>query len=137
MLQHVLVEARGKVVDEDVASSAWVALVVGGSEGTVEGESGFLRFGKSLREAEVFTRLLRLESDGDYGVRVGGLVAEDGEVEVEEEEPEEYGEGSEKAKSGIRVFGVCFLHLVGENTRHGAPSHWVVVPIEKKRVMNE
>lgn len=110
MLQHVLVEARGKVVDEDVASSAWVALVVGGSEGTVEGESGFLRFGKSLREAEVFTRLLvlllGLESDGDCWVRGGGLVAEDGEVEVEEEEPEECGEGGEKAESGMRVFGV-------------------------------
>ena len=93
-------------MDVDVAPPAWVALVVGGSEGTVEGESGFLRLGNFLGEAEVFTRLLRLESDGDYGVRVGGLVAEDGEVEVEEEEPEECGEGGEKAESGMRVFGV-------------------------------
>jgi len=56
-------------------------------------------------------------------VRVGGLVVKDDEVEVEEEEPEECEEGSEKAKYGIRVFGVCFLHLVGENARHGVLSH--------------
>lgn len=102
VLEHVVVEARGEVMDVDVAAAAGVGGVGG------EGELG----------------LWLLESDGEGCV---GLGAENGEVEVEEEEPEECGEGSEEAESGVRVFGGGFLHLVGEKCRHGAPSHWMPI----------
>jgi len=77
--------------------------------------------------AEAFARLL--EGDGERGY-FRGLVSENGEVEVEEEEPEECGEQCEEAEAGIRVPGGGFLHLLRENARHGAPSHWTPIPTE-------
>jgi len=58
-------------------------------------------------------------------------------VEVEEEEPEECRECCEEAEAGIRVPGGGFLHLVGENGRHGAPSHWTPnpIPMELRRLI--
>lgn len=50
-------------------------------------------------------------------------------MEVEEEEPEECGECCQEADAGIRVPGGGFLHLVRENGRHRAPSHWTPNPI--------
>lgn len=43
LLQHVLVEAGGEVMDVDVAASTPVGLVEGGLEGTCEGKGGWRR----------------------------------------------------------------------------------------------
>jgi len=43
LLQHVLVEAGGEVVDVDVAPSTAVGLVEGGLEGACEGKGGWRR----------------------------------------------------------------------------------------------
>lgn len=56
---------------------------------------------------------------------MGVVAGEDDEVEIEEEEPEESGEGSEEADSGVVVLATCFLHLLREKARHRAPPHFI------------
>lgn len=60
---------------------------------------------------------------------MGVVAGEDDEVEIEEEEPEESGEGSEEADSGVVVLATCFLHLLREKARHRAPPHFILSTI--------
>ena len=63
------------------------------------------------------------------GLVNGGGAAEDDEVEVQEEEPEERGERREEADAGVVILRRRFLHVIGGNARHRAPSHFIPMRI--------
>lgn len=125
-------------MDVDVASPAGVALVVGRPQSPGEGEripdhggGGRRDYGggvphggrrrRNMRGGCWIGREMLGRKDGKRNWGIGA--AEDGEVEVEDKEPEGGGEGGEEAEAGGQRFTAGFVHAVlgvrdGETAPH-------------------